>query len=419
MNKLNHKIPGNWQTKSFGEVFEFLPTLTLSRVDLNSDELVSGIYNIHYGDIHSTYNYTILDFEVEKKVPKIIDQNLDEAKLTLLKDGDLVIADASEDYEGVGTCIELKNIGNRKVTAGLHTFAAREKSNKLAIGFKGYLFKHPWVRNELKKLATGSKVYGVSKTNIAELNLVIPTLPEQQKIASILSKWDVTIEAQTQLIEAKENQKKGLMQKLLTGKVRFPGFEDEWEDETLNNILLKIVGGGTPSRLNPNYWGNEIYWCTVKDFTNFNPNRTQEMITNLGLKQSSSNVIPKGVLITPTRMAIGKVAVFNIDVAINQDLKALFFNDKVITQYMVHWFNFNSENIANLGTGSTVMGIKLDELRAIEITIPCIDEQQKIATFLSSLDEEILNLKTELESLKLQKKGLMQELLTGEIRVKA
>lgn len=412
-------IPKDWTIHSFGEIFEFLPTLTLSRVDLDSDESASGIYNLHYGDIHSTYNYTILDFEIEKRIPKVINDELDESKLTFLVDGDIVIADASEDYEGVGTCIELKNIDKRKVTAGLHTFAARQKKQIFSNGFKGYLFKHPWVRNELKKLATGSKVFGVSKTNVAELKIVFPPFKEQQKIAAILSKWDEAIEAQTQLIAAKETQKKALMQKLLTGEVRFPGFEEEWEEVTLGDISRKIGDGlhGTPKYVEE----SEYYFVNGNNLENgkivFNEN-TKYISESEYLKHKKD--IDHSTILISINGTIGKIAKYKGEkIVLGKSAAYLSFKRE---NFDFLFFILQSEFIKNFFeselTGSTIRNLSLKTIRETSFKLPSDLEQTKIASVLSSIDLEIAALKNELEALNIQKKGLMQELLTGKIRVR-
>lgn len=248
-------IPEDWETPRIDEVFDFLSTNSLSRNQLNYEE-EEGVYNIHYGDIHATYKRPILDFENESRVPKInkeiaISQNSD-----FLKDGDLVVADASEDYEGVGEAIELKNVNERKVISGLHTFAFRDKTNKTAEGFRVYIFRNPLVKKALKTIATGSKVYGISKGNLQKFKIVLPTLPEQQKIATILSTWDSAIAKQEQLISAKHEFKKGLMQLLLTGKKRFEGFEGEWEEIKIGQYST-MYSGGTPSRAIKEYYGGD------------------------------------------------------------------------------------------------------------------------------------------------------------------
>ena len=98
----------------------------------------------------------------------------------------------------------------------------------------------------------------------------------------------------------------------------------DWEVKSFGDLTEKIIGGGTPSRSNSIFWGNEIPWVTVKDFATFNRCQTQEYITKEGLKNSASHLIPKGIIITSTRMALGKAVIYNIDVSINQDLKAIF-----------------------------------------------------------------------------------------------
>lgn len=273
--------------------------------------------------------------------------------------------------------------------------------------------------DRLNRLSTGTTISYLSREEFERFKIVLPnSLPEQQKIATILSTWDKAIDKLSNLISEKEAFKKGLMQQLLTGKKRFPGFTDEWKEVKLGNVFDKIVGGGTPSRSNAAFWGDEFFWCTVKDFTNFNPNGTQEMITQKGLDKSSSNLIPKGTIITPTRMALGKVAIFNVDVAINQDLKALFLKDNVFREFVFYWFVFNSENIERMGTGSTVKGITLDQLKSLNMKLPSnFEEQKKIASTFSAADKEIELLNQELNNLQQQKKGLMQELLTGKVRV--
>src|SRR5690554_3360656 len=239
---IHREIPIGWTTKKVSQVFDFLSTNSFSRNQMNYEEKEDSIYNIHYGDIHATYTEPILDLEKCKDVPVINEDVVIPTSASFLKDGDLVMADASEDYAGVGETVELIHLKNKKVLAGLHTFALRDKNGTTAIGFRTYIFKHPKVATSVKVIATGSKVYGISKTNLANVKVILPPFPEQQKIATILSTWDKAIDKLTQLIAAKEQRKKGLMQQLLTGKKRFTGFTDEWKDYKLTQ-LVKYFGG--------------------------------------------------------------------------------------------------------------------------------------------------------------------------------
>jgi type I restriction enzyme S subunit len=192
----------------------------------------------------------------------------------------------------------------------------------------------------------------------------------------------------------------------------------DWEVSKLGNFLEKIVGGGTPSRENSQYWNGDINWATVKDFTNFNPFETQEKITELGLNNSASKLIPKGTIITVTRMALGKAVKFEIDVAINQDLKAIFPKPSLDVGFLYYWFEKNTSIIQGLGNGSTVKGITLEDLKSIQFYKIPLPEQIAIAQLLSTWDNAITKTQALIAQKEQRKKWLMQNLLTGKMRLK-
>jgi type I restriction enzyme, S subunit len=213
------RIPKDWRFLRFGEVFDFIKTSTHSKAQMTYDDTKSKIFNVHYGAIHTTYKEQMLDFN-KYNVPKIADDSKLPTDNQFLKDGDVVIVDASEDAGGMGECVEIFNIGDRKVIGGLHTFAVRDKGDFFTKGFVGYIFKNSVSKNKLIAISNISKVYGVSKSNIVSVPLLIPTKEEQQKMASILSEVDVKIEKEQIQKSQLEKLKKGLMQQLLTGKKR-------------------------------------------------------------------------------------------------------------------------------------------------------------------------------------------------------
>ena len=154
--------------------------------------------------------------------------------------------------------------------------------------------------------------------------------------------------------------------------------------------LVDFKGGGTPSRNVEEYWDNSIPWATVKDFNEgITLTQTQEFISELGLKNSASNLITKGTIIIPTRMALGKVVISEIDVAINQDLKAVSVKDKekLDVKYLLRFLESYKENIASMGKGATVKGITLDQLKAIKVPLPPLAAQRRIASILDQADE--------------------------------
>jgi type I restriction enzyme, S subunit len=264
---------------------------------------------------------------------------------------------------------------------------------------------------------TGVPAIAQPTKTFRHLHLPLPPLHEQEAIAESLSDADALIESLEQLIAKKRQVKQGAMQELLTGKRRLPGFSGEWENTEFGSIAERIVGGGTPSRSVTDYWNGEIPWMTVKDFAFHNQMRTLEYITDMGLKNSASHLIPKHTLITSTRMALGKAVTFNVDVAINQDLKAIFTAKDTDTIFLYYWFELNEARIAEMGSGSTVMGISLGDLRKIPFSKPILPEQIAITTILSDMDAEIAALDAKLSKAHQIKQGMMQELLTGRIRL--
>ena len=206
------EVPEDWDVKTYGEVFTFLSTSTNSRDDLSSD---GDLGYIHYGDIHTKWNNR-LDLD-RQKLPKI-SRNLVSSALIL--DGDLIMADASEDYQGIGKSVEIFNIRNKKIVAGLHTFLLRDKNKILADGFRGYLHAISTVKAAFDRLATGLKVYGISKNNLTTIFLPVPSIEEQTAIAKILADMDSEIQALEKRLNKTRQIKQGMMQELLTGKTR-------------------------------------------------------------------------------------------------------------------------------------------------------------------------------------------------------
>lgn len=253
---------------------------------------------------------------------------------------------------------------------------------------------------------------------ISKYQTAVPPLAEQRAIAAALSDADGLIASLDALIAKKRDLKLATMQQLLTGKNRLPGFTDEWKVKRLGEVIEKLIGGGTPSRSNPAFWAKEIPWVTVKDFATYDPYVTQEYISELGLKNSASHLIPKGTLITSTRMALGMAKIYEVDVAINQDLKAVFLKPMASLDFLFHWFAANAQMIDGLGSGSTVKGISVGQLRNLPFLAPPTHaEQTAIAEVLSDMDTELAALEANREKARALKQGMMQELLTGRVRL--
>ena len=244
------QIPEDWNLVSYNDAFDFLTTATYSRAQLSENEEIGYV---HYGDIH-TKCINFLDFD-KISLPTIKKELL--KNYPTIKDGDVIVADASEDYEGVGKSVEVRNLKHRKAISGLHTFLLKNKNQLIADGFKGYIHSNKLVKKQMDTLATGLKVYGVSKTNLKKIQIPLPpTKAEQTAIATALNDADVLITQLEKLISKKRNIKQGAMQELLTGKKRLPGFEkkkgnkqteigvipSDWEDSNITQLIKKGNG---------------------------------------------------------------------------------------------------------------------------------------------------------------------------------
>jgi type I restriction enzyme S subunit len=199
-----------------------------------------------------------------------------------------------------------------------------------------------------------------------------------------------------------------------------PGYQEtkagwipcDWLASSLGEEVEAIVGGGTPSKDVPEYWGGEIPWASVKDLVGTRLNSTEDYITAKAVKESSTNLIPAGTLITPTRMALGRVAFFDCDVAINQDLKAIFPKRSLEKEFLFYWFQSNAETIEASGTGSTVKGIRLELLRGFGLALPPLPEQRKIAAILTTVDDKLDVIARQIKVTQTLKQGLMQTLFS-------
>ncbi|WP_375448466.1 restriction endonuclease subunit S [uncultured Fibrella sp.] len=208
-----------WETVRLGDVFTFLRNESHSRECLTYESTENQVYYVHYGDIHATFETSILDFSKETRIPKLKDEATLSGRMAFLRDGDLLIADASEDYKGVGECVEVKNLGDKLAVGGLHTIVARDGHNRTALGFRSYLLQHPAVAIAIRKVSNGISVYGLSKTALSNVPIYLPPLAEQRRIATVLSAADLEIDGLTQELTLMKRQKGGLMQGLLTGKI--------------------------------------------------------------------------------------------------------------------------------------------------------------------------------------------------------
>ncbi len=207
---------GEWETKPIGELFSVGGGLSASRDDLGD----KGVCYLHYGDIHGSSKYFI-DVEAEQHLIPKLDVALNTVtSASVLEDGDVVFVDASEDVEGTSKHVVISNPESIPFISGLHTIVAKPRTDELEQIYSRYCFQTEKVKTQFRFYAVGTKVSGVSKSNITKIEILVPKPDEQKAIATVLSDMDAEIAIVEAKIEKARQIKQGMMQELLTGRTR-------------------------------------------------------------------------------------------------------------------------------------------------------------------------------------------------------
>lgn len=253
-----------------------------------------------------------------------------------------------------------------------------------------------------------------------KLRVPLPPLPEQRKIADILSTWDAAIEKTEALLATAKSQKRALMQSLLTGKHRFPEFEGEpWKEVRLGEMGT-TVSGGTPDSTNASYWDGDVQWATPTDITKLTSRfirKTARMITESGLKGSSAKLVPAGTILICTRATIGEMAIATGPICTNQGFKNLVLSDAFVPDFIFYLLQFFKKDLIRYACGSTFLELSKKDFDKRSFLVPEISEQRRIAAFLNDAEDQIAEHAQSITKLRTEKKALMQQLLTGKRRV--
>lgn len=297
----------------------------------------------------------------------------------------------------------------------------RPKDNAADVDFLTYYFKTPHGKRLLGLASPGGA--GRNKTlgqkEFGNIGLLLPTGIEQQKIARILSTWDKAIATVEKLIENSKAQKKALMQQLLTGKRRLPGFSEEWQKTAIKQ-MGQVLSGGTPDTQMPDYWSGDVLWTTPTDITAQRTryiSDTARKITRKGVQASSARLLPSGALLVCTRATIGYLAITEREITTNQGFKSLIPNPDFDSDFLYYLFSYHKHQFVRFACGSTFLELSKKDFEKQTFLVPPLKEQEKIADILAKNDRELFNLEETHARFITEKTALMQQLLTGKRRV--
>lgn len=293
----------------------------------------------------------------------------------------------------------------------------KPKHQAVHMHWLGFWFSLEHTRHLLRSNATGTSgsMKNITKSDVLNLPIVVPPLSEQKKIAQILSTWDNAISATERLLDNSQQRKKALMQQLLTGKKRLPGFEGEWSYHLIKEIG-KVVTGSTPSKDQDSYYGSSISWATAEDFVGKYVTNTKIKLSDLGAKKV--RLVPKGSVLVTCIASIGKNAIAGELLSTNQQINSIVVNsDFHSSEFLYYQIEYNIKQLIALAGTTAVPIVNKTSFEKMKLLMPLLAEQQAIANILTTADQEIDALQKRLDHLKLEKKALMQQLLTGKRRV--
>ena len=372
-----------WQPINLADIFQYFSTNSLPREQLSESGILK---NLHYGDIHRKYNSIVNE---NKEITSYVKDIKYVNKYELLKNNDLIFADASEDYEGIGKSVEVVNVNNNTVS-GLHTILARDNSNVFAPMFKGYYFNSAIVHNQIRVLANGFKVYGISKEAINKLNIKIPSINEQSKIANILYLLDKKIELQSKKIEALK-----LFTKKLETQYIFNS-NNEYNQKRIDEIF-NIKAGGDLNKSNISFIKTPLF-CYPIYSNNLEMNGLYGYSDIYKIEEESITVTGRG--------DIGK--------AIKREgkyypiVRLLVLIPKISVNLIYMQEAINNLKLIQESTG--VPQLTAPQISKYKVSYPTLDIQNKYGDILLLLQEKIRYEIRKTEKLQQLKKGLLQNM---------
>lgn len=378
---------------------------------IRKDQASSGsIPCVRYGEIYTHHN------DILRKFNSHISERVAQSSV-LLKPGDILFAGSGETKEEIGKAVAY--VGQGRAYAGgdiviltPHGFAST---------FLGYALNAPSVVRQKAARGQGDAVVHITSSALSSVVVPVPpTLAEQQAIAEALSDADALIESLQQLIVKQRALKQGAMQALLTGRQRLPGFAGEWRTNRIGEFT-DCTAGGTPSTRIPEYWGGNHRWMNSGELNLKVVSEVEGRITDAGLRNSSTKEVPANCVLIglagqgKTR---GTAAINTVALCTNQSIAAIFPSYAHISKFLYYVLDTRYEELRELSSGEGGRGgLNLTLIRNLEVPIPSVEEQTVVATVLSDMDAEIEALEARLAKTRALKAGMMQQLLTGRIRL--
>lgn len=283
--------------------------------------------------------------------------------------------------------------------------------------FLKHLYRTTALTDQVFGNAGGSTVPTYTITNAKATLVPCPDYLEQCEIAEVLSEIDNLIATSEKQISKKKAIKQGAMQELLTGKKRLPGFSGEWENIALGKVS-SFYNGGTPSKKREDWWTGNIPWISSSDLSEstITSVKISRFISQDAVEHSATRICPKNAVLIVSRVGVGKVAVSPCELCTSQDFTTVV-SSRHNPYFLAYILIPIMKDLAIQAQGTSIKGVTTEDIQRIAIPTPSVDEQNAIVNILANMDSEIETLERKLEKYRQVKQGMMQQLLTGKIRL--
>lgn len=278
--------------------------------------------------------------------------------------------------------------------------------------FVYYTFLTDDFQSHLLNIATGTTIQNVPLKGLRESIILLPPLDEQKRIASILSSLDDKID-----LLHRENATLEAMAETLFRQWFIEEAKEDWEEGKLDDIL-SVKGGTTPSTKESRFWNGNIAWTSPRDVTTLKGVylfKTEKTITEDGLREISSGLLPKGTLLMSSRAPVGVLAISEIPVAVNQGYIAILDNKGYAKEFIYLWLKLNMDLVHSYSNGSTFMEISKSTFKSLELQIPSIKEVERFVNGIKPIFEKIRNNEKHIQTLIQTRDSLIPKLMSNEI----
>ncbi|MBE7730610.1 restriction endonuclease subunit S [Komagataeibacter sp. FXV3] len=403
-------LPDGWESTTLGEIMDFRNGLNFSKSDSKNLIKVVGVSDFSLGNVLS---------RTDSLKETYVDQFKND---DLLQENDFLFVRSNGNKSLIGRCLYFPHIPEPISFSGF-TIRGRLKNPSISATYIFQIVAGEYFRKYINLSGSGTNISNLSQEILYNTQLILPPLPEQKKIAAILSTWDRAIEGTEKLLANSQQQKKALMQQLLTGKKRLPGFMGEWKKHRLSDFFVRLMQRNTSG--NTNVVTISAQDGLVKQEEYFKKTVASETLDGYFLlengdfayNKSYSIGYPMGAIKRLNRYEKGVVTTLYICFRLkshqfaNGDFFEFYFDSGLM--------NYGLTQIAHEGgRAHGLLNVKPADFMHLQVTVPSVDEQEAIAAVLTRANEEITAIEADLSHLRQEKKALMQQLLTGKRRVK-